>query len=195
MTFKFHQPISPGEAVREVRGWLDIKMRTGHYSFGLAVELAHHLIGRVYDVHNIYDEIGILEGGDIRPSSTKAAEQFKRPPLLGLWHKHHFQARFIPKNLRLEMMKEAAIETMLARCHGRNLDELAGQVAHEVVMGGFTRRAGEHRLTGEFIVYEHRADGSNYYLTLGAHGEYDEIRKRVDAYRQTDREQGHCFSF
>ena len=73
-------------AVRNVSEWLDMKMRTGQYSIGLVVELAQHLIGRGYNVHTIYDEIGILEGDDRRASLTKAAAPFQRPPLLGLWH-------------------------------------------------------------------------------------------------------------
>jgi hypothetical protein len=44
-------------------------------------------------------------------------------------------------------------------------------------------------MTGEFIVYERRTNGSNYYLTLGSHGEYPEIYARVEAYRKIDREQ------
>ncbi len=47
-------------------------------------------------------------------------------------------------------------------------------------------------MTGEFIVYERQENGSNYYLTLGSHGKYDEIRRRVDAYKQIDREFGCC---
>ena len=55
-------------------------------------------------------------------------------------------------------------------------------------MKTFARRAAERRMTGEFIVYERRTNGSNYYLTLGSHGEYPEIYARVEAYRKIDRE-------
>lgn len=48
------------------------------------MELSIEYVDRRYDMHNIYDEIGKLEGTDIRPSRTKPAEPFKRPPLRGL---------------------------------------------------------------------------------------------------------------
>ncbi len=168
-------------------------MRTGKYSVGLVVELAHHFIGRGYNVHAIYDEIGRLEGIDRRPSITKAAKEFKRPPLIGLWHKHHNQACFIPNNLMLELMKDGTSEEVLAPYYGRFVGEVAGQIAYDLVMKPFDRRTSDHRMTGEFIVYERPENGSNYYLTLGSHDKYDEIRRRVDAYKQIDREIGLSF--
>lgn len=54
--------------IQDVCEWLDLKMRTGRYSFGLAFELAYHIAIRFYHVHKIYDEIGILEGTDTGPS-------------------------------------------------------------------------------------------------------------------------------
>jgi hypothetical protein len=36
-------------------------------SNGVVVELAQYLISRGYNLHTIYDEIGILEGDDRRP--------------------------------------------------------------------------------------------------------------------------------
>jgi hypothetical protein len=52
----------------------------------------------------------------------------------------------------------------------------------------YERRTRDHRVTGEFIVYERQEDGSNYYLTIGKHGEWDAIRARVDAYKKFDTE-------
>jgi hypothetical protein len=190
-------PVDPGkvtpeqlkelkDAVHDVRGWLDLKMRSGQYSFGFVFELARHLMKREYNVHTIYDEIGILEGTDGRPSATKATSPFLRPPLQGLWHKHHHQARFIWKNLELESRRAGVMEKIFAPYYGREMGEVAGQIAHGIVMENFFHRSGEKRLTGEFIVYERRGNGSNFYLTLGNHGEYDAIRARVDIYRQVD---------
>lgn len=84
------QVIVTPETIQDVCEWLDLKMGTGRYTFGLAFELAYHRVARFYHVHIIYDEIGILEGTDSRSSRTKEAKPFKDPPLLGLWHKHHF---------------------------------------------------------------------------------------------------------
>jgi hypothetical protein len=131
-------------AVRDVSEWLDMKMRTGQYSIGLVVELAQHLVGQGYNVHTIYDEISILEGDDRRASLTKAAAPFRRPPLLGLWHKHHHQARFMSQNLLLELEQDGAVEDALAPYCGRRVEEAAGQIVHELVMKTFARRAAEN---------------------------------------------------
>ena len=88
------------ESVADVRGWLDIKLTTGRYSFGFVLELAGHQMARQYNVHTIYDEIGVLESTSSRPSMTKPPEPFKRGILRGLWHKHHHQARFLPETWR-----------------------------------------------------------------------------------------------
>jgi hypothetical protein len=177
------------QSVRSIQEWLNFKIRTGKCSFGFVVELAQHLAHRVYNVHTIYDEIGILEGDNTRPSNTKPAKPFTRPPLVGLWHKHHHQARFMLKNLELEWKTEGFAAAALTPHIGRFVDEAAGEIAHEVVIGAFLRRAALRRLTSEFIVYERREDGSNYYLTLGSHGDYLNIRTRVDVYRHFDLEQ------
>jgi hypothetical protein len=175
------------KAFEDVCEWLNINvMRSGQYSVCLAVELACHLVGRGYNVYAIYDEISFLEGSDTRSSRTKTAAQFMRPPLRGLWHKHHFQARFIPKNMNLEMIKPGAIEAVFVPYLGQNVDEFAGRMAHEMVIGALSHRADEQKLTGEFIVYERQENGSNYYFTLGSHGDYKAIRRRVDTYRQID---------
>ena len=182
------------EAFQEVTGWLDVKMATGRYSRGFVGELMVHLVARMYNVHAIYDEIAKLEGTDPRPSVTKAATQFTRKPLIGLWHKHHFQARFLVKNLMNELKSAdggKAFDAALASLAERDVEDMAGLIARQAVVGGFERRAGAHAMTGEFIVYERLVDGSNYYLTLGSHGEYEQIRNRVGAHRQFDDQRGH----
>ena len=83
------------------------------------------------------------------------------------------------------------MEEVFAPFYGHFLADVAGQISHDLIMGTFSRRAGAHKMTGEVIVYEPQENGSNYYLTLGSHGEYDAIRTRVDAYRQIDEEHGH----
>lgn len=177
-------------ALRDVRDWLDLKMRTGRYASGFAAELAAHMMSRHYSVHAIYDEIGILEGADARPSTTKPATPFVRPPLVGLWHKHHHQAQFLPKNLLQELYRPGTVEAACAPHLGRTVEEAAGAIAYELVIGAYTRRAAESRVTGEFIVYAPQPDGSNLYLTLGSHGDYAAIRSRVDAYKAFDQSEG-----
>ncbi|MFD0935672.1 hypothetical protein [Methylobacterium trifolii] len=182
-----HVTITP-EAIRDVREWLDLKMRTGCYAFGFTVELAYHLVARVYNVHAIYDEIGILEGDDTRRSITKPAEAFKREPLKGFFHKHHYQAIFIIKNLFLQFHKEDDIESVFRPYIGQDVKYFAGPLAYDRTFGALQRRGTNGAMTGEFIVYEKLKNRSNYYLTLGSHGEYQAIRNRIDAYKRLDQE-------
>lgn len=177
-------------ALQDVRGWLDLKMRAGRYASGFAAELATHMLARNYSVHAIYDEIGILEGADTCRSNTKPATPFVRAPLVGLWHKHHHQAQFLLKNLHQELYRPGTVEAACAPHIGRTVEEVAGAIAYELVIGAYARRAAESRVTGEFIVYELGPDGANLYLTLGSHGDYATIRSRVDAYKAFDQSEG-----
>ena len=181
------------EALAKIRVWLNKKKCNGKYFRIFLMEFSIEYVDRRYDMHNIYDEIGKLEGTDIRPSRTKPAEPFKRPPLRGLWHKHHYRAGFIAKNLMQEtelMQKDGRWEAMFAPHYGRYVHEFINQISHEMVFGALERRARDCRLTGEFILYELQPDGSNYYLTLGSHGEYDAIRARVDICKEFDCDNG-----
>lgn len=120
------QVVVTSEAVQDVCKWLNLKMRTGRYSFGLAVELACHMVARCYHVHTIYDEIGILEGADNRSSQTKSAAPFEREPLIGFWHKHHFQTYFLIKNLKSEFEKTDIFETSVTKYIGLQTEMFAG---------------------------------------------------------------------
>lgn len=176
------------EALTEIHSWLNLKRRNGRYAHGFVVELAINSANRRVHIHAIYDEIGKLEGTDITPSMTKKPRQM-RPPLRGLWHKHYFQPSFLPRNLIDEteqMDKDGRWEAMFAPHYGKYLHEFIDQILHKAVIGAYERRARDQRITGEFIVYERQADGSNYYLTLGKHGEWDAIRARVNEYKKFD---------
>jgi hypothetical protein len=175
-------------ALTEIRSWLNLKQRNGRYAHGFLAELATNSVARLFDIHAIYDEIGKLERTDTVPSLTKKSRQM-RPPLRGLWHKHYFQPSFLPRNLIDEteqMVKDGRWEAMFAPHYGKYVHEFIDQISHEMVIRAYERRARGRRVTGEFIVYERRADGSNYYLTLGKHGEWDAIRARVDEYKKFD---------
>lgn len=177
--------------LNEMREWLNLKMLTGKYTFRFAVELALHSIGRIYNVHTIFDELGVLEGSGGLFHGTKSAAPFTRPPLEGLWHKHHHQAAFMARNLLNEWMKPGYVRDLVAPYFGRQMDEqVAGELAHKFVIDTFFRRSAAGRLTGQFIVYERLPDGANYYLTLGEHGDWEAIRARVDSYKRYDEEIG-----
>lgn len=84
------------------------------------------------------------------------------------------------------MARDGRCEKIFAPHYGKYVDEVVGQLTHEIVTVAYERRAKDRRITGEFIVYEPQPDGSNYYLTLGAHGDWNGIRNRVDQYKKFD---------
>lgn len=174
------------EEFRHARQWLDLKMRGGTYSLAFALELAIHSASRCYDVHQIYDEIGILEGADLRRSNTKEAKEFLHAPLKGFWHKHFMQASFMAENMFQEMNKRGAIEKALSPFMGQFVDDVAGQIAHVMTIDAYVKRASSGRLTGEWIVFEKDGDKNNY-LTLANHKEDNAvIRARIDANKTFD---------
>ncbi len=176
------------EELTQIRSWLNLKRRSGRYAHGFLVELAVNSVNRQLHIFAIYDEIGKLEGTDLVPSRTKKPRQM-HAPLRELWHKHYFQPSFMPRNLLDEterMVKDGRWEKLFAPHCGKYMNEFMDPIDQELVHGSFARRSRDQRLTGEFIVYERQADGSNYYLTLGKHGEWDAIRVRVDEYKKFD---------
>jgi hypothetical protein len=184
--------VTLNDKLAEIRQWLNLKRRAGRYSWGFLVELVDHSLRQKVDIHAVFDEIGMLEGSDPRPSRTKKPKQM-RGQLRGLWHKHYFQSAFILRNLIDEterMMKDGRWEQMFAPHYGKYVHEFIDQVSHQMVMGAIQQRARDNRLAGEFIVYEPQPDGSNYYLTLGYHGEWNAIRARVDMYKDFDADGG-----
>ncbi|MBB2206489.1 hypothetical protein [Gluconacetobacter takamatsuzukensis] len=172
----------------DIRSWLHVKRNHGLFSHRFLVELTFSALDQRFPLHAVYDEIGKLEGTDEQPSMTKKPRQMRKP-LKGLWHKHYFGPNFMMRNLIDEterMAKDGRWDAMFSPHIGKFLSEFMPQVSHEMVMGAFQTRACERRVTGEFLVYERRPDGSNYYLTLGMHGDWDAIRTRVDEYKEFD---------
>ncbi|MEN3174941.1 hypothetical protein ABDK75_02815 [Gluconobacter sp. OJA] len=172
----------------KIKSWLHVKRSHGQFSHGFLVELAFGALNQRFHIHGVYDEIGKLESAGERFGMTKKPKQMRKP-LKGLWHKHYFDPNFMVRNLIDEterMSKDGRWDAMFAPHIGKYLSDFMPQVTHEMVMGAFQTRAREGRVTGEFLVYERRPDGSNYYLTLGVHGEWDDIRTRVDEYKGFD---------
>jgi hypothetical protein len=172
----------------EIRSWLSLKRRNGKYAHGFLAELAVNAVGGLLHIHAIYDEIGKLEGTDTTPSMTKRPRPM-RPPLRGLWHKHYFQPSFLPRNLINEiekMDKDGRWEALFKQHYRKYIHEFIDKIVRDVTITSYERRAQDRKITGEFIIYEPRADGSNYYLTLGKHGDWDAIRARIDKYKNFD---------
>lgn len=166
-------------AREEVDGWLTLKLRTGRCSALLRSQLAIHMVARIYHVHAILDEIAKLEGLDTQPSGTKSAAPFRRAPLVGLWHKHHFQPALMARNLALHWSSQSGRARFRALTDRMGGDLDISQLAHEFVLAGYQERAAASALTGQWIVYA-PCEGRNYYLTLGRHGYDDVIRRCVE---------------
>ena len=161
--------------------WIDeTVLANGRCSKLLRTQLAHHMRLRLYHVHVIMDEIRGLEGKEKTPSLTKAQGPFRRSPLIGLWHKHHLQPRFLAQNIALHWNSKKN-RPRLQKIH----DEVAnggdaGRAVHELVLDGYSARTANHAATGEWIIYA-PLDGRNYYLTLGKHGKENSILRNVTA--------------
>jgi hypothetical protein len=151
--------------------WLEIKLATGRCSELLRRQLAAHCARPCYDVHNILDEIARLEGLPSRAAPTKPAAPYKNPLLKGLWHKHHFQARFVPKNLMEETKRKSFPVPESVEEFDQNPDW--GRLTHKAILSAFECRSARTALTGEWIVYA-PMNGINYYLTLAVHETDDE---------------------
>lgn len=172
----------------DIHSWLSVKRKHGQFSHRFLVELTCSALDRRFPIHAVYDEIGKLEGTDKRPSMTKKPRQM-REPLKGLWHKHYFAPSFMMRNLINETekrVKDGRWDVIFAPYIDKFLSEFIAQISYEIVLGAFHARTSAGRTTGEFLVYERMPDGSNYYLTLGMHGEWGAIRKRVDEYKEFD---------
>ena len=174
-----------------VKEHLDGAMRSGSYSLGFALDLAMTVVQGRDNVFRTIDEVAILEGARPGPSRTKAAAPFTRRHLAGYWHKHHTQAGFMPQNLRLEMIKDDTVERVWKPHAGEVItQEHIDKLVHALVIGNYERRAGEGRLTGEWVVYALR-DGANHYVTLASHDEGDElIAERLRRYEDIDAKTG-----
>jgi hypothetical protein len=132
----------------------------------------------------ILEELKALESLPNNAIFTKPPTQFTRQPLRGLWHKHFFDARFVPNNIAIHMQGKRLEETVKRIFdHAKSptvtkgmIEELAQAVSH----GALQEREGQGKLTGEWIVFA-KDQGKNYYLTLATHTEgdqqtFDEIR-------------------
>ena len=141
---------------------------------------------REFDQRTIVDEIAHLEDPSL-PTSTKPHEAMSGM-LNGFWHKHFFEARFLPENLRRETQKNferlwhrdflPAWRSDPTSRDETDVGRLSGLIAQAMVHGAFLNRLGSRsaqaksRVTGELIIFG-KNEGRNVYLTLAVHEESD----------------------
>ncbi|TCZ51430.1 hypothetical protein [Roseicella aquatilis] len=178
-------------ALPGLRAWLALKLKTGRCSWGFAIDLAVADVRGVFNSSSVLDQIERIESQRKVVGDTKEPTPFKHEPLKDLWHAHFYDARFAIRNLVNENSLERVTEIM-ALHFGKYADEVAGEIAHGMVIGSYERRAARNALTGEWIVYEPRKSG-NYYLTIAFHNEAAtreetdrRIFERVSIYRDID---------
>jgi hypothetical protein len=114
-------------------------------------------------------------------SGTKPASAFKRAPLLGLWHKHFFDARFLPRNYAAASSNKdrfARATIVLEETQGLDKEVQAREFVRRVWSDPVDERLKNMNATGEWIVFLPR-DGKNYYLLVSAHRKSPEAQERL----------------
>jgi hypothetical protein len=144
-------------------------------SFALAVRL-FEMRSSLREQALVIDELDVLEG--LRPRlHTKAAEQFKHVPLHPLWHKHFSAPRHAMRNIgnrwNICGTNQKALDAMVRKVaadYGADPDVWQRVLPHRFMLDGYTDRATNQRLTGDWIIFG-KHDGANYYLDLATHEE------------------------
>ncbi len=154
------------------------------------VQLFISQITHRYNIHTIVDEIKVIEGIH-HLSMTKSPTKFKRLPLQGLWHTHHFQSKFVPKNISsywgFQNDKtpkfDKMIDTVFNDLNSEYVtDEALAKISHKIVFDAYQHRVKDKQITGEWIIFA-KHEGRNYYLTLASHKEGDQnIYNRIVNY-------------
>ncbi len=132
----------------------------------------------------VVNEIKALEGL-APPAGTKAAAEFSRARLRGLWHKHFFvpmmssMGHNIANELAGDRLAKLVAEVFDPKKNSVITEQMVNELAHGVVVDSFESRAQSAKLTGEWIVFAKEA-GQNYYLCVARHDAGDEnIAKHI----------------
>lgn len=150
----------------------------GVWSERISLALAFRLLDRsnpYFCRFNVLDQINYLEGIKLA-SSTKAATQFRNPPLFPFWHKHFMLPHQIMRNIEIrwnlggggnkdldQMIRE------VIKDHGDDPDIWPSVLAHRATVEAFEDRA-KRGLTGHWLIFA-KHEGINYYLDLATHEE------------------------
>ncbi|APO97415.1 hypothetical protein [Xanthomonas vesicatoria] len=162
----------------------------GRYSVLLLLQLFGAAKSGMLNPAKVVSQIRILEGV-AAANGLKAATQFKRPPLEGLWHQHYLEDGLpnLAINLKKGMCRlgipsfEKKIADAEASREERYVTEAdIAEIAYDVVVSNFERLKDDESLTGEWIIFA-KHNEKNYYLILGKHNSGDELlRSQIDAF-------------
>jgi len=148
----------------------------GRLSQFLLAQLTSACKHRTLNTFVVTDVIQNLEGVRSRPNAPKP-RPFNGEALRGLWKVHFVDASFLLQNI----LNEWSLPSDRSRkfeelCRRVARDEASnpsphgwqGRLAHELVIGGYRRRAAKQRLTGEWLVFGIH-EQKNVYLALCSH--------------------------
>jgi hypothetical protein len=155
------------------KGILEDRPYHDRVSIGFALRLLQ-VRQSLKEDHLILDEVDSLEGIGLG-TKTKAAEQFRYPPLYPLWHKHFSASRHMLMNIGIRWNADrggnedlTAMINEVAKLYGGDPDKWPGVLGARFVEGYFERlRRG---LTGDWIIFGRRHE-QNYYLDVATHNE------------------------
>jgi hypothetical protein len=154
----------------------------GRYSSLFALQLMLLAYHQGIDPGQVLVEMRALEGQQVA-SITKQESQFTRFHLKGLWHKHFLPAlpSVFAQNI-LNHLARGGLERLVGEVFGPAQNaivtsEMIAEMSQRVVGESIQKRAGDSKMTGEWIIYA-KEDGKNYYLGIYAHHYGDETIAR-----------------
>jgi hypothetical protein len=136
----------------------------------------HH----VFSTFDLTHAIKVLEGL-VTADSTGEAEQFRHPPLTGLYKKHFTSPRFLIKNLQNFLQSKLGKqhfykvwdEAIKAGDSSMVNEKFIQHLVHHVTIDTIAIKSELKKMTGEWIVF-HKHKGENFYLSIAFHEETNE---------------------
>ncbi|CAN7319213.1 hypothetical protein LJR235_001644 [Pararhizobium sp. LjRoot235] len=116
-------------------------------------------------------------------SGVRAATQFEKPPLKGLWHKHHYSAQSLATNvingLGKNGLAKLASEIIDSAPNTVITEQMCNELACRAVFETLAQRSSGGKLTGEWLIFA-KSEGVNRYLSLGFHAPRDQDQVLYD---------------
>ncbi|EUJ09678.1 hypothetical protein Meth11DRAFT_0477 [Methylophilaceae bacterium 11] len=170
------------------------------YSISFIALLLQAQNERWFDVNSVSDEVRCLAGLS-SCTVTKDAEPLFKNEFRGqdFWHKHFFDARFIPKNISNELKRDSAEFKLWINKEFESLPEdealRINWLIHQYSIGALEYRAGIHesvsrptdkkRITGEWIIYK-PYQGKLYFLDIAFHNQGSELYRTLKAHCEAE---------
>lgn len=141
---------------------------------------------RRFCIFDLTNPIKVMEGL-AEYNDSPLEDQFKHPPLTGLYKRHFSSPRFMAKNLSNYLQSkqgQAHFDRVFKEASKINEsgfvdEEFTSYIAHHMTIDSLSVKSKSNKMTGEWIVF-HKYEGNNYYLTVASHQEGNEkIYKRV----------------